>query len=213
MAARKKPTRKLAKALVSPRKAPTQHRAQATCEAILQAAAHILERGGLTALNTNRVAEKAGVSVGSLYQYYPNKDALIVALAEREHAGLLTRLARVAQEAQGLPLAHVVSQIIKLALGHQYDRAELAAALEYAERALPESPTLAMQHGLLLEAAQKLLLQYKREIQGDPMLAALDVMTILRAMVDGAALRGEPRTAALEQRIARAINGYLAYRD
>jgi AcrR family transcriptional regulator len=65
------------------RKAPAQARAQATVEAILQAVAHILTRQGYDALTTNLVAQRAGVSIGSLYQYFPNKDALLMALAKK----------------------------------------------------------------------------------------------------------------------------------
>jgi AcrR family transcriptional regulator len=62
---------------LAPRKLPRQQRARATCEAILEAAAHIIGREGLAGFNTNAVAERAGVSIGSLYQYFPNKDSLM----------------------------------------------------------------------------------------------------------------------------------------
>jgi AcrR family transcriptional regulator len=71
------------KASISPRKAPRQARSQATVTAILDAAARVLVERGYAATNTNLVAELAGVSVGSLYQYFPNKDALITALQQR----------------------------------------------------------------------------------------------------------------------------------
>jgi AcrR family transcriptional regulator len=67
----------------SPRKSPRQARSQATVGAILDAAARVLVERGYAATNTNLVAELAGVSVGSLYQYFPNKDALIAALHQR----------------------------------------------------------------------------------------------------------------------------------
>ena len=69
----------------SPRKQPTQARAQHTVESILRATAHILRTTGWDACNTNAVAKRAGVSIGSLYQYFPSKEALVAALAE-EHA-------------------------------------------------------------------------------------------------------------------------------
>lgn len=69
----------------SPRKKPTQARAQDTVESILRATAHILRTSGWDACNTNAVAKRAGVSIGSLYQYFPSKEALVAALAE-EHA-------------------------------------------------------------------------------------------------------------------------------
>lgn len=68
---------------LTPRKKAKQARSQATIEAILQAAAQILVHDGLEAASTNRIAEKAGVSVGSLYQYFPGKEAVIYALVER----------------------------------------------------------------------------------------------------------------------------------
>jgi AcrR family transcriptional regulator len=66
-----------------PRKRPRQERSRLTVEAILDAAARVFERHGYAAGTTNRIAERAGVSVGSLYQYYPNKDAILVALVQR----------------------------------------------------------------------------------------------------------------------------------
>ena len=73
------------------RRIPEQTRAKATCDAILTAAAHVLEVGGETAFTTNRVADRAGVSIGSLYQYYPNKESILVALAERSELDLPRR--------------------------------------------------------------------------------------------------------------------------
>lgn len=70
---------------VSPRKHPTQGRSRETVRAILEGAAQVLEREGYAAATTDRIAERAGVSVGSLYQYFPNKDAILLALG-RCHA-------------------------------------------------------------------------------------------------------------------------------
>lgn len=72
------------KTAVQPRKEPRQERSRQMNEAILEGAARVLAREGPTAFTTNRVAEVAGVSVGSLYQYYPNKQALLFRLHERE---------------------------------------------------------------------------------------------------------------------------------
>ncbi len=68
---------------LSPRKRPRQQRAQDTVDAILGGAAQVLKRHGYAAGTTNRIAERAGVSIGSLYEYFPNKDAILVALVER----------------------------------------------------------------------------------------------------------------------------------
>ena len=66
------------------RRSPKQARSRATWEAIVEAAAQIVERGGAEALNTNEVAERAGVSIGTLYQYFPDKQAILLAAARRE---------------------------------------------------------------------------------------------------------------------------------
>ncbi|TVS14821.1 MAG: TetR/AcrR family transcriptional regulator [Gammaproteobacteria bacterium] len=66
-----------------PRKQPRQQRSRATWDAILDAAAQLFGELGYAATTTNKVAERAGVSIGSLYQYFPDKDALLLALAER----------------------------------------------------------------------------------------------------------------------------------
>jgi AcrR family transcriptional regulator len=68
------------------RRRPTQPRARDTVQIILEATARILQRGGRAALNTNYIAECAGISVGTLYQYFPNKEAILVAMARRELA-------------------------------------------------------------------------------------------------------------------------------
>lgn len=66
-----------------PRKTPRQQRSEFTFEAILDAAARLFHQHGYAATTTNKVAELAGVSIGTLYHYVPNKDALLYALAER----------------------------------------------------------------------------------------------------------------------------------
>ena len=69
---------------LEPRRRPRQERAQATVEAILGAAADVIAHEGYATMTTNKVAKRAGVSIGSLYQYFPNKQAILVSLLE-EH--------------------------------------------------------------------------------------------------------------------------------
>jgi AcrR family transcriptional regulator len=78
---------------LAPRKLAKQARSEATVEAIIQAGAQVFERHGYAAASTNRIAERAGVSIGSLYQYYPNKDAILLELARRHVADSTAQLA------------------------------------------------------------------------------------------------------------------------
>ena len=75
------------------RKQPTQRRSRTTIEDILTAAAQVFEAHGYAAGTTNRIAERAGVSIGTLYQYFPNKEALAVALLERHLAEAMNLMA------------------------------------------------------------------------------------------------------------------------
>ncbi len=69
---------------VNQRRRPRQARSRATWDAIVEAAAQILERRGAAGFNTNEVAERAGVSIGTLYQYFADKHAILAAAARRE---------------------------------------------------------------------------------------------------------------------------------
>lgn len=86
-----------------PRKAPSQRRARATVDAILGATARILVSRGYAALTTNHVAARAGVSIGTLYEWFPGKEALVAGLVERHVAAaerlLAERTAALAAEA------------------------------------------------------------------------------------------------------------------
>src|SRR5277367_2712143 len=76
------------------RRKPRQARAEETVAAIMEAGAQILEAGGLAAFTTNAVAERAGVSIGTLYQYFADKNALLRALAEREMSATLAAVGK-----------------------------------------------------------------------------------------------------------------------
>lgn len=107
---------------VKPRKSPAQSRSRATVEAILDAAAHILVTQGFAAASTNRIAEKAGVSIGSLYQYFPNKGALIAALRRRHAEAMRTTILQLAGPAASAPLPEAVRSFIHAVMqAHRID--------------------------------------------------------------------------------------------
>lgn len=77
------------KPLVKPRKQASQERSRATVDALVEATARILVKEGFDKASTNRIAEVAGVSVGSLYQYFPSKEALVAAVIERHQQEIM----------------------------------------------------------------------------------------------------------------------------
>ena len=103
---------------IDPRRPPTTRAGADIIESIVAAAGRVLDDGGLDAFTTNRVAELAGVSIGSLYRYFPNKDALLVELArrmERHTEALAVRILLTADD--DAPLADVAGRMIDALLG------------------------------------------------------------------------------------------------
>ena len=111
------------------RKSPVQDRAQQTVIDILDAAAHILAKNDDEGFSTNAIAERAGVSVGSLYQYFPHKTAIVAAVLERhsemEAEHFRSGMARLA----GKSLRHKVRGLLSLPLSFRQKHQGLQAAL------------------------------------------------------------------------------------
>lgn len=78
----------------APRREPRRRTGRAIVDALLDAASSLLATQGLAGMTTNAVAERAGVSVGSLYQYFPNKQALVSAVSDRLNAALVAEVER-----------------------------------------------------------------------------------------------------------------------
>ena len=87
--------------VLEPRKSPVQARSMASVEAILDATIQVLLSVGKDRLTTTRVAQRAGVSVGTLYQYFPNKSALLKAVLERHLDGVVEAVEQVCREQRG----------------------------------------------------------------------------------------------------------------
>jgi AcrR family transcriptional regulator len=79
---------------LTPRKSPTRTRAKASVDSILEATAALLDEVGFDGLTTNAIAERAGVNIASVYKYFPNKYAVLTALAERMRAEQVDMLGR-----------------------------------------------------------------------------------------------------------------------
>ena len=186
------------------RKTPGQTRSAATVDAILEAAARILETGGLAEYSTNAVARRAGVSIGSLYQYFPNKDAITRELTFRRTAELV---ADIDAAFSGATKAHALSHVIDIAVRHQQQRPRLSRILDAEESRLPPDPALRELAATVLEHLQRCL--HESAYDGDTMEASLDIMAIIRGMVDAASARGEGDPVGLSSRVRRAVFGYL----
>ncbi len=195
---------------IRPRKAPLQARARATHDAVVEAAAQIIAAGGLAAFTTNAVAVRAGVSIGSLYQYFPNKDALMVALIQRQQRQQLDRVAHALVDARFETLEGAVRTLVRAAMQHHRDDSLLASAIDHEEARLPVADMLGDfldQGGGLISA---LFARFADEVVGiDPAVAARTLPALVKAAVDCWANRNPPQLDTAEREAVRAVLGYI----
>jgi len=189
-----------------PRKQARQARARVTRAAILEAAARILESQGRDALTTNAIALRAGVSIGSLYQYFPNKEAILATLIRDKRRELVELMRAATEDGRGQPVEQAVDGLIQAGMVHQFQRPRLALELEYIEPQLalePETQALSADMAALI-------LPVIRRIRPDatPQEAA-DVVAICKGLINAAALSGEPGGESLYLRCRRAVLGFL----
>jgi len=191
---------------LEPRKQPAQQRSTVTVNAVLDAAARILEQRGFGGYTTNAIAERAGVSIGSFYQYFPNKDAVSVALIERETALLLSDVAAIhSMQDYESGLMHM----IRSAVAHQMRRPKLARLLDFEESRLPIRSRTGRVADTIHAALAHVLSRPGGRMSGDVGVAAFDVLAIVKGIVDAAGERGETDPQHLEHRVCRAVFGYL----
>ena len=111
------------------RRKPRQERAEETVDALVEATEQLLRAGGYDSVSTNRVAKRAGVSIGSLYQYFPGKEALVAAVIERRAADTRARLAQVLREHREASLEDAIRAIVKMYLGRYREDRDLYVAI------------------------------------------------------------------------------------
>jgi AcrR family transcriptional regulator len=108
--------------LTKPRKIGTQERSRATIDALVEATARILVKEGFDKASTNRIAEVAGVSVGSLYQYFPSKEALVIAVAERHQQQIMQTVRGELAEVLAQPVEKAMRKLVAVAVkAHRVD--------------------------------------------------------------------------------------------
>ncbi|PTX01907.1 TetR/AcrR family transcriptional regulator [Pararhodobacter aggregans] len=191
---------------IVPRKTPRQARARATVEAILEAAARILVAEGLERLTTNRVAEVAGISIGTLYQYFPSKEAILAEILRAKRQQLLEDIRAATAEGTGQGFEARLSGLIEAAIVHQLGQPTLARSLEYLDSLLPlEAETQALKAAILERVSGFLA----RGGIARPEESARDLVAALRGMIDAAGLAGETDREALFRRAMRLVRGYL----
>jgi AcrR family transcriptional regulator len=201
--------------LTSPRKQASQPRSRATVDALIEATARILVREGFDKASTNRIAQEAGVSVGSLYQYYPSKEARVAAVIERHNGELLAVVRRALARIAGRPLAEGGRELIAAAIeAHRLDPQLHRVLTEQTPRVGPLERVEAFNREAYA-LFRTYLEDHRDEIRPvDLDLAAFVCVTSIEALTHTAVLRPEAlsdeRAAALVDEATRLVLRYLA---
>jgi AcrR family transcriptional regulator len=205
--ARKPPTK--------PRKTASQRRSRATVDALVEATARILVREGFDKASTNHIAEVAGVSVGSLYQYFPGKEALVAAVIDRHRREILQTVRGELAEALAQPVEVAVRRLVAIAVkAHRVDPRLHRVVAEQIPRVgkLEELETFSRENYALFQAY---LERHRDEIRvHDLELASFVCVTTIEALTHNAVLHhpgmlsGEGMDALIDEG-ARLVTGYL----
>lgn len=104
------------KTVTKPRKSASQERSRATVDTLLAATARVLVREGYDRTSTNKIAEAAGVSIGSLYQYFPTKEALVAAVIERHNDEMMAVIRASFLQVGDMPVREAARVLVKVML-------------------------------------------------------------------------------------------------
>ena len=195
----------------SARRQPQQRRARETVEAVLDAVVRILKREGVDAVTTNHIAEVAGVSIGSVYQYFPDKRAIFVALHKR-HLEEIDRMVEIKliEHAAG-SLDELVRAMVEAMIDSHAGDPELYELLltEVPHRAGGKRDFAVRLHGAFRLAIASRAREFKTRRDID--LVVFIVTNMVEALSHGAVLRRPPRLslAAAREEAVRAVLAYL----
>ncbi len=174
----------------NPRKLASQERSRFTVDALLEATARILVKEGYDRASTNRIAQLAGVSIGSLYQYFPSKEALVAAVIDRhtQQVSQLTRNALVKMAAR--PIEDAAREFVSVAIDAHRINPKLHGVLS---EQIPRVGRLENIEANLREGyalVRGYLDAHRDEIDvADPDLAAFVCVTVVEALTHAAVLR------------------------
>jgi AcrR family transcriptional regulator len=173
----------------APRKQPRQARSQATVEAILTATARVLVKEGFDRASTNRIADQAGVSIGSLYQYFPSKDALVAALMQRHNEEMSSLISAAMMRLMSAPIPIVVREIVDLMIcAHAIDPQLHKVLMEQVPRIMQLAHVKEVEHQVT-DFARTYIERHKEEVRPkNREMAALIVVQTIESLTHGAVI-------------------------
>jgi AcrR family transcriptional regulator len=198
------------KSALKVRKQPRQRRSADTVAVILEAAAHILDKQGSAKFNTNAVAERAGVSIGSLYQYFPGKQALLAALVKADLDQLCADLQRIINVHRTSDLTIALAGLSACVMDHQFNQPQLAIILDHAEINLAMDDHARDALGRVQNLIEDFLTPHLPNLSPPARAgAALDVIGMTRGMIDASVQAGITDRTDIQGRLIQAIQSYI----
>ncbi len=181
-----------------PRKTPIQARSTVTVEAISEATIQVLLSHGTERLTTTRVAQRAGVSVGTLYQYYPNKQSLLFAVLENHLTNVIAKVEAACESACHKPLAQMIREMVEAFVDAKMDRADISVAL-YQVSADVGGPALLKRISQRSRKAVEAMLQTAQDIKAPPDKFAIDIMLAAMAGAMRSLLEAGPTSSTVRK--------------
>jgi AcrR family transcriptional regulator len=191
---------------LKPRKAPRQKRSQNTMDVILQATGELICARGLDGFGTNQIADRAGVSIGSLYQYFPDKEAILACMIRDMRRQMLHDFSKALDDTKDQSMLAAIDELVTAALRHHMRNPELTRHLERAEDDLPlDHETQALKLAMA-ELVANLLRKHSIESPED---TAFDLIALAHGLTHAATQAGQSNFKNLRRRVMRAVVGYL----
>jgi AcrR family transcriptional regulator len=181
-----------------PRKTPIQARSTVTVEVISEAAIQVLMSHGAERFTTTRVAERAGVSVGTLYQYYPNKQSLLFAVFEHHMNNVAARVEAACESGRHKPLAEMIREMVEAFVDAKMERADISVAL-YRVAAEVGGPAVIKRISQRSRKAVEAMLQTATDTKSPPDKFAIDIMLAAMAGAMRSLLEGGPSPATVRK--------------
>jgi AcrR family transcriptional regulator len=181
-----------------PRKTPIQARSVVTVDAISEATIQVLLRHGAERLTTTRVAKRAGVSVGTLYQYYPNKQSLLFAVLEHHMNNVAARVEAACESACHKPLAEMIRDTVEAFVDAKMERADVSVAL-YRASADAGGPTLMKRISQRSRKAVEAMLHTAPDTKSPPDKFAIDIMLAAMAGAMRSLLEAGPTVSTVRK--------------
>lgn len=202
--------------MVEPRKIPRQERAKLTVEKIMQAGLDLIISDGIENLSTNKIAEQADVNISSIYQYFPNKEAIISAIIEDAVNKMIDVLNQELEDMMELPTQEVTKRWLKSAIALYRQSDGLFPQIVRGYNSTTPIPGIDLIEKRLIEAARRFTMRHRDRVTVDDVNVAIYVgfnaamLVMSKHLMDpNSYLKDDEVIDGIAEMLAKYMEGYL----